>query len=142
MMTVVFKPSILHPWSQQEETHLLALVKEQGRKGWLKIAERLGTNRTAASVSARWQRLTSLGLSSSFSRSSRGASPLTRKTQLLLNQTTLTTSSLVRSVTYPRLEKSKLTAHLFSSHDSQRQGSCHRAREQGQLVPLDHRRRL
>ncbi|KAL8278559.1 hypothetical protein RQP46_009051 [Phenoliferia psychrophenolica] len=58
----MFKPSIQHPWTQEEETHLLELVKELGRKGWSKIAETLGTNRTAASVSARWQRLTSLGI--------------------------------------------------------------------------------
>ncbi|KAK4699830.1 hypothetical protein P7C70_g6423, partial [Phenoliferia sp. Uapishka_3] len=58
----LLKPAILNPWSADEEAHLLNLVNDLGRKGWQKIANILGTNRTAASVSARWQRLTSLGL--------------------------------------------------------------------------------
>ncbi|KAI5475131.1 hypothetical protein MNV49_001905 [Pseudohyphozyma bogoriensis] len=51
--------SAIRPWTETEEAHLIQLVGMHGRKGWVKIAKEMGTGRSAAAVSARWQRLTS-----------------------------------------------------------------------------------
>lgn len=46
---------VVHRWTVDEEARLRALVQEIGKGKWSKIAERLGTGRSASGVEQHWQ---------------------------------------------------------------------------------------
>ena len=49
-----------YPWTSQEESNLLRIVKEVGKpRDWPTVAKRLGTGRTAKAVEGHWQEMTS-----------------------------------------------------------------------------------
>ncbi|KAM0754326.1 hypothetical protein T439DRAFT_323179 [Meredithblackwellia eburnea MCA 4105] len=60
LTTGVLKPAIANPWTKEEEDKLMELANGTGKRSWAKIANELGTGRTAASVSGRFQKLNNL----------------------------------------------------------------------------------